>query len=125
MVTSASLSIITLTGLLGLAAEVMEMGTCHLEQDVMVTILDRDKLPFNPPPALAAVAAAIPHKLCLSESQHPVLPLLLAGHADAGEPHLNNNNHHIIIVISSHHHHPHDVQLHLQKSNSRNVYSKL
>ena len=30
MVTSASLSIITLTGVLGLAAEVTEMGTCHL-----------------------------------------------------------------------------------------------
>ena len=90
MVTSASLSIITLTGLLGLAAEVMEIGTCHLEHDVMVTNLDRDKLHFNPSPALPPVTATVPHKLCLSESQHPVRPLLLAGHTDAGEPHLNN-----------------------------------
>ena len=37
VVTSASLSIITLTGLLGLAAEVIEIGTCHLEHDVLVT----------------------------------------------------------------------------------------
>ena len=54
-------------------------------------------------PALAPVTAAVPHKLCLSESQDPVRPLLLAGHADAGEPHLDNN-HRIIVIIPSHHH---------------------
>ena len=57
-------------------------------------------------PALAPVTAAVPHKPCLSESQDPVRPLLLAGHADAGEPHLENNRR-IIVIIPSHHHIPH------------------
>ena len=54
-------------------------------------------------PALAPVTAAVPHKLCLSESQDPVRPLLLAGRADAGEPHLDNNRR-IIVITPSHHH---------------------
>ena len=54
-------------------------------------------------PTLPPVTAAVPHKLCLSERQHPVRPLLLAGRADAGEPHLDNNRR-IIDIIPSHHH---------------------